>query len=88
MIKTDQVGSCFVAYRAVHSVDRWKLHASWKKLGVVIFFSFIFTVVKKSCLEQKNARSRFALRLLNCTKFGQLILGKIIKIVATKMFYS
>jgi len=59
VIKTDQVGSCFVAYRAVHSVDRWKLHASWKKLGVVIFFSFISTVVKKSCLEQKNARSRF-----------------------------
>ena len=59
--------------RGVHTIDRWKQDASWKKLGEVKKENLAF--------EQKNAWSQSA---LNCTKFGKLILRKIIKIVATR----
>jgi len=45
---------------------------------------FIFTVVKKSCFVQKGRMVPICLQSLNCTKFGQLILHKTIKIVATR----
>jgi len=35
---------------------------------MLVFKQFVFTVVKKSCFEQKNARSGFALILFKLHK--------------------
>jgi len=39
---------------------------------------------KKSCFVQKGCMVLICLHCLNCTKFGQVILRKTIKIVATR----
>ena len=55
------------------------------KVGASNFW-FIFTVVKKTCFEQKNARSRFALVPLKLHEIWEvkLIPRKVIKICATR----
>jgi len=52
------------------AIDRWKQDASWKKL-VLVFRLSIFTVVKKTGFEQKNAWSRFALILFKLHKIWE-----------------
>ena len=67
--------------------------ATTKPLELSVFKLFIYKLTvmisAKSCFEQKNAWSRFALigYCLNCTNFGKLILMKIVKIVVTRQSY-
>jgi len=52
------------------AIDRWKQDAWWKKL-VSVFRLSVFTVVKKTGFEQKNAWSRFALILFKLHKIWE-----------------